>query len=437
MKRLCEAVRSCLSGRGGRILCAVSGGADSVALLHALSRAETSLPIEALHVQHGLRGEDSQADERFVRALCQQLNIPLHVRRAQLTGDMNDPGVETRARGERLRIIREVMLEGGFDAVVLGHHRDDQTETVLMHLLRGSGMTGLTGMRPASGQVLRPFLSIPKAQILSALQAEGLRWREDESNAHATNPRNALRLNILPAMEALYPGAGKHVARTAELLQTDSDYLDEQAERLFLSAAYCAPPFRLMAKAPLRSAHPALVRRALRRLCPVPLDADDTLRLEQLLSQPDGSVLNLPEGLRAMVWTHHLHILPKEAAQPEGEHLRIVSDPAQGSVPKSAATVVLSPAMQAMNPVIRLPKPDDLIHPFGAPGAKPLRRYYTDQKVDPCFRWSLPVLACGQDILWIPGLCAAEALRLSAVPPGSIQLSFTASIPFYPYNSKE
>lgn len=444
MRRLCDAVRQCLQAsglcrEGARLLCAVSGGADSVALLCALSslKAECGFHLEALHVQHHLRGEASDADEQFVRELCMPMGIPLQVRDAQLSGTMDDPGIETRAREERLRILREAMAEGRFDAVLLGHHRDDQAETVLMHLLRGSGLHGLTGMQRESGQVLRPFLGIAKADLMAALHAEGVCWREDESNAHATNPRNALRLHILPAMEALYPGASKHIAQTADMLRTDSGYLDAEAEKLFQAAAYCVPPFRLLAKQPLQNAHPALVRRVLRKLCPVPLDYADTLALEALLDQPDGSVLNLPQGYRAMVWTRHLHITHPEDRPSEAVHLVIHRTPAAGDLPRHADAVVLSPAVQAMNPVIRLPEPDDMIRPFGAPGAKPLRRFYTDRKVDPHFRWQLPVLACGDHILWIPGLCASETLRLPSVPEGSLQLSFTASIPFYPHQSKE
>lgn len=435
MKRLCDAVRQCLTDAGllhARLLCAVSGGADSVALLHALKEMDVSLT--ALHVQHGLRGEASEADEAFVRDLCAQLRIPLIVRHAQLTGTMDDPGIESRARDERLRIIHQVMTEGCFDAVLLGHHRDDQAETVLMRLLRGSGMTGLGGMRPISGNALRPFLGIPKADIVSALRCEHLSWREDESNFHPTNPRNALRLNILPAMETLYPGAGKHIAQTADVLRTEDDYLEAEAQKLFEQSAYCVPPFRLIAKQPLADAHPALVRRVLRKLCPAPLDHAETLALEALLHQPDGAALNLPQGAHALVWTHHLHISHPTDQAADAVHLTIHSAPADGRIPRSAAEVILPPGMPYE---VRLPKQDDTIHPFGAPGAKPLRRFYTDRKVDPRFRWSLPALACGDEILWIPGLCASEKLRLAAVPEGAIRLSFTVSIPFYPYQTKE
>lgn len=448
MKRLCDAARDCLKEAGlfhkrARLVCGVSGGADSVALLHALSllRAEAGFHLEALHIQHGLRGRASEEDERFVRDLCAAKGVPFRALRANLHGTMNDPGMETLAREERLRLIQETMISGSFDAVLLGHHRDDQAETVLMRLLRGSGMHGLGGMQRcapfACGVMLRPFLHIPKADLMAALRSKRAGWREDESNAHPTNPRNSLRLNILPAMEALYPGAGRHIAQTADILRAENDCLDAEAERLFEAAAYCVPPFRLMAKEPLRGAHPAIVRRALRKLCPVPLDYPDALALEALLNAPDGTRLNLPQGVQATVWTRHLHIVHPHDQPSDATHMTIRRQEAQGDVPRSANEIVLSPDVLARNPIVRLPKADDVIRPFGAPGAKPLRRFFTDRKTDPFFRWQLPVVAAGDEVLWIPGVCASEALRLSSIPEGSVRMTFTVSIPFYLHDSKE
>ena len=134
---------------GAGLLCAVSGGADSVVLLHALCRlrAEVGFRLEASHVQHGLRGEASLEDEHFVRALCADLDVPLHVEDAGLSGGMDAPGVEARARESRRAIFARQMDALSMDAVLVAHHRDDQAETVLMRLLRGAGADGLSGMQ--------------------------------------------------------------------------------------------------------------------------------------------------------------------------------------------------------------------------------------------------------------------------------------------------
>ena len=150
MNALMNAVREALRlaglwKDGAKLVCALSGGCDSVALMHALCRlrAEKRIAVHAVHVQHGLRGEESLADEAFVRDLCRKLNAPLMVANAGLAGDMHSPGIETLARERRRVIFEQELTRLNADALLAAHHQDDQAETVLMHLLRGSGMNGL------------------------------------------------------------------------------------------------------------------------------------------------------------------------------------------------------------------------------------------------------------------------------------------------------
>lgn len=465
MRALCEAVRRALDGCGllradARLLCGVSGGADSVALLQALCRvrAQAGFTLRAVHVQHGLRGEASAEDERFVRALCEALCVELRVETLSLPGDMDTPGMETLARRERRSAFARAVRSTGADALLLAHHRDDQAETVLMHLLRGSGLRGLCGMRErtpfAEGAwLLRPFLDIPKARILEALAAEGLPHREDESNARPVTARNALRLNVLPALETLFPGASANVARASRALREDEDFLAREADALYARAVYDRPPFCALRAEALLAAHPALRRRALRQawLCAarrggVPderaLSYEDTLLLEALLSQPPGSARSLPGGLRAMRTAAWLHILAedsapqREAEQPvrSGEsayafrHSAFAQRPAApgSAIPRDSRSVVLPPEVLALGPVLRLPDMQDCVRPLGAPGSKPLRRFFTDRKADPFLRWHLPVLAVENEVLWAPLLCVSERLRLMEAPAGSILLTLVS-----------
>jgi len=470
MKTLCSAVRLSLEKAGlfhaqACVLCAVSGGADSVSLLHALSqlRPEAGFCLRAVHVQHGLRGEASREDEAFVRRLCALLDVPLDVFAADVGASMHEPGVETRARSARREIFARCMTETGANALLTAHHRDDQSETVLMHLLRGSGMTGLCGMPEcapfAGGVLLRPFLAIPKSRLVEALASIAQDCREDASNQEALTPRNALRLSVLPQLERLYPQAGAHIAQAADALSADEMYLRSQADRLYEQAVYHAPPLCAAAREPLVQAPAALVRRVLRRCyaeaaCPeeeMSLSFADTLALESLLHQP-GASHNLPGGWRAVCEATHLHLTqtgpllggdePAQSVCAENReyrfrHARILQQSGGEAVPASSHEAVLTPEILARAPVLRLPRPDDRIQPMGAPGSKSLRRFFTDRKIDPFFRYQRPVLAAGQEILWIPSVCAAEALRITALPPGSIRLINTAFIPFDPHQPKE
>ncbi|HIS43074.1 MAG TPA: tRNA lysidine(34) synthetase TilS [Candidatus Limiplasma pullicola] len=449
------------------LLCAVSGGSDSVALLHALCRlrAEAGFRLEACHVQHGLRGEASLEDERFVRALCASLNVSLHVEDAGLTGGMDAPGVEARARESRRAIFARLMDALGMDAVLAAHHRDDQAETVLMRLLRGAGADGLCGMRSCvpfgRGVMLRPFLGIGKGELARALAAEGLSHREDESNQSPVTPRNALRLEVIPAMERLFPGAPARIAEAAETLDADARCLDALAERLYEAALAGLPPLSALRRGVLAQAPEALARRALRRwfregaalLSPPPderaLGHGDTLALTALARGAAGGARNLPCGLKAVAGRDYLYLLTQEGGplRPEtavclpvtaGERayalgfvrLRQIPAGPDAPAPAHAGEAVLSPAVLALGPVLRRPRPGDRIRPMGAPGAKPLRRFLTDRRVDLPLRPWLAVLAVENEVLWIPHLCASERLRLTAVPGGSVRLLAAPPDPF-------
>ena len=474
MNALESAVRRCLEQYGlwssrSRLLCAVSGGADSVALLYTLHRLQKTggFSLYVSHVQHDLRGGESQADEAFVREICQRWNVPLEVQRAGLDGTMEDPGMETLAREARRRIFARQMEALNADALLTAHHRDDQTETVLMHLLRGAGADGLCGMQPCTSWngklVLRPFLNLPKQSLLDALEREGIPHREDRSNQQAITPRNALRLNLLPQLERLFPGTGAHIAQAAATLQTDAEYLNAQADRLYESCAVTRPPLFALRLEPLSGADSALRRRVLRRFWREGLEAAalspqehtlshaDTLALEALLEAPARTTCNLPCGLAARMGQEHIHLvhqnglpLKMHAEEPislradctryELPHACIVQKAAY-ALPSDANAVVLPPEWLKRGPVWRTPQPCDRIRPFGAPGHKPLRRYLTDKAVDPCLRPALPVLAVDDEILWIPSLCSSEALRLSAVPDGSLCLQLQGGL--FPLNQQK
>lgn len=453
---------------GAGLLCAVSGGADSVVLLHALCRlrAEVGFRLEASHVQHGLRGEASLEDERFVRTLCADLDVPLHVEDAGLSGGMDAPGVEARARESRRAIFARQMDALSMDAVLVAHHRDDQAETVLMRLLRGAGADGLSGMQErvafGRGMMLRPFLNLGKRELVQTLAEEKLPHREDESNQSPLTPRNALRLEVIPAMERLFPGASAHIVDAAEALEADARCLDVQAKRLYETSRADLFPLHALRRGPLENAPEALMRRVLRRwfwegmaLCgPLPderaLSHSDTLALTSLARAGAGETHNLPGGLKAVAGQGYLYLLTQqdEPLRPVPaapclpvtacgksyivDFTHVTQTPAGPDAPVPAHTgeVVLTPQVLTLTPVLRHPRSGDWIRPMGAPGAKPLRRFLTDRRIDPPLRPYLAVLAVENEVLWIPRLCASERLRLTDVPDGSVRLLAAPGNPY-------
>ena len=251
------------------LLVALSGGADSVALLRAVCQLMEvhGFAVRAAHVEHGLRGEASEEDARFCSRLCAGLGIPCTVDHAALSGDMAAPGVENRARDARYRLLLLRARECRADALLFAHHRDDQAETVLAHLIRGSGARGLGAMREQTRVegllVLRPLLGLSKAELLAAM--EGVTYRVDESNREPCCQRNRLRAEVMPMLAAENPRAAEHMAQSAQLLAMDEDVLGAMAEDCFRGALVNNPPLLCARRAAIMAAPDAVAVRALRR----------------------------------------------------------------------------------------------------------------------------------------------------------------------------
>jgi len=219
--------------RSARVGVAVSGGADSLCLLHLLSELapEWDLSLTVLHLNHGLRGEESRADAEFVREQAQRLGWPMIVREAQLPADGN---LEQAAREARLDFFRSAMQSAQLDCVATGHTRSDQAETVLFRFLRGSGTAGLAGIRPATlNRVVRPLIELRREEIEQYLRSRNLEWREDSTNATLQFARNRIRHQLMPLLEREWnPAIRETLAQTAEWARAEEAYWEAEIDRL-------------------------------------------------------------------------------------------------------------------------------------------------------------------------------------------------------------
>nr|MBI3613873.1 tRNA lysidine(34) synthetase TilS [Nitrospirota bacterium] len=220
---------------GQRLLIAVSGGPDSVALLSVLKELSLAwrLTLYAAHINYGLRGEESEEDARFVARLCDRFGITLHCERVTVArkGSVRDrSSLQERAREARYRILTELGRTLTADRIVLGHQADDQAETVLMWMLRGAGVAGLTGIPPIRESLfIRPLLGISREAILEYLWSRELPFRLDSSNAKPLYLRNRIRHELLPVMKRLNPSIVEGLARQADILREDDAYLHRLA----------------------------------------------------------------------------------------------------------------------------------------------------------------------------------------------------------------
>jgi tRNA(Ile)-lysidine synthase len=289
---------------GDRVLTAVSGGADSVLLLHLLAKSRSRCPVtlHVAHLNHGLRGAESDADEEFVRDLAARLALPVTCARADLARKPGEPSsVEERARLVRRAFLLEAAAAAGCNRIALGHTLDDQAETILMWLLRGAGRAGLSGMEPVTAEgIVRPLIDLRRRQVRRHLAAIGETYREDSTNRDLAHQRNRIRARLISLLDAEFPGSVETIAAEAALLASEDAYLDAAA-RMILDGA----GGRLMAES--LSAAPAAVARRTVRLAAQEEGIEPRslgrLHIEEILglAEPSnhGRGVDLPSGRRA------------------------------------------------------------------------------------------------------------------------------------------
>jgi len=334
----------------GTVLCAVSGGRDSMALLHLLSTmaGDAGFMIAAAHFNHQLR-PTADRDEDFVRDWCRGHGIPLTCGRGDVRAFARREGlgIEDAARTLRYAFLEDAAQDMGADRIATAHHREDNTETVLLHLLRGTGLQGLGGIPPVRGKIVRPLLEVSRTDIDAYVERNALPYVEDESNRDAAYTRNRLRLEVLPLLEEIAPGCGARIAAAAGLLREEDEYLRRETEGLLPDAEHDTIIFPVTV---LHGQDPVLRRRLVRAMgqkLGAVLSREQT---EAVLSLGSGGFLDLPGGLCAVRKPHQL-ILKKQPPPPEplllrpGEQVwgdwRVTLEKQEGPIKETSCRVVL------------------------------------------------------------------------------------------------
>ena len=279
---------------GASVLCAVSGGADSIYLLHQLKSLESQrrLNIFAAHFDHGLRGEESCRDREFTQRQCAVLNIPCTVGSGDVAAYAADNhiGLEEAARILRYRFLDETADQMHCDRIATAHTANDNAETVLMNLCRGAGSRGLAGIPPVRNRLIRPLLHTGRDEIVSWLTENGIPWVEDSSNSDETFTRNRFRHSILPLMMEENPAFLDAVGRMTDLLREDDACLCKEAEEFIRQ--YCDEN-TIPAKALLKL-EPAVASRVMRVICGTGLSLERTRALLRFAEGTERGTLELP-----------------------------------------------------------------------------------------------------------------------------------------------
>ncbi len=421
--------RGLLKG-GESVVVAVSGGPDSLALLHLLVRLsrELRLSLHVAHFDHRLR-EDSEKDAAFVEREARRLALPATVRAADATDTPPGQSPEEAARERRYRFLDEVADATGASHIATGHTLDDQAETVLMRVLAGTGVHGLGGIPPIRGRIVRPLIDVRRGETEEFCRALRLRPRRDPTNADPAFLRNALRNELVPVvLERFNVRAPESLARLADLARDDDALLDE------LAASAIAPEVEeggvRLDVASLLALHPALQRRVVRRL--VQLDADHVERVLRLArTGTSGDQIDLPSRLNARLEYGSLafeRATPRpEPASPVALAVPGVTDLPAWSMrlrtwietrepsawPDGKNTCVLDGASTHPPLVVRRPRPGDRFRPLGMSRAKKLGDFFTDQKVPRAERARSALVTSGGEIVWVVGHRPGDRVKVT------------------------
>ena len=403
---------------GGLILCAVSGGADSMYLLERLR--QIGYPVAAAHYDHGLRGEASAADAAFVRDWCRERDIPFLCEK----GDVAAYAAEKRlGTEEAAREMRYAFLERAADkldaaVIATAHTADDNTETVLMHLVRGAGLKGLGGIPPVRGRIVRPMLDVTRAEVNAYLEARQIPHAEDATNAEDIYMRNRLRHGVIPLLRRENPALDAAVGRTARLLREDEAYLDGLAKTFLAENLHGGE----LPAAELAALPKPVARRVVRQLAGTGLSPAHTDRVLALLT--GGGALDLPGGIRAAVSEGRIAFAPadsavmpertavpgKELLLPEAGYLlrceKIRSFPED--VHKSFNTFFFQYEKIQGCVTVSSRRPGDRYRPSGRGCTKTLKALFMEYGVPAWQRDRVPILRDDEGILAVFGMPAAE-----------------------------
>ena len=379
---------------GDTLVCAISGGADSVALLFAfyLLKEKLGITLEAAHFNHRLRAEESDRDESFVRQLCDRYDIPLHVSGGDIV--LGKKGLEAAARDARYAFLQS--LPG---KIATAHTADDNAETVLMHLVRGTGLKGLGGITPVRGNVIRPMLKVTRQDVEAFLEEWCLTHIEDSSNETDAFLRNRIRHHVMPLLKNENPRIAENLSQMALRLRLDEEFLSEQANSTTL------PPVESLKRMPKALRNRALEAFLKENGVKEPEDSHITLAESLLFSERPSARASFPGGVTIAREYDRLVCLPRTSVLEE----TVLPCPGEVFLPglrvtcEFAVEAVSTPEAFTVTPEgtirLRSRKSGDAIRLSG--GTKSLKKLFIDRKIPAAQRHQIPVVCDDAGILGV------------------------------------
>ena len=391
---------------GGRVLCAVSGGLDSMCLLDYMAR-QRGFSVAAAHFNHQLRGAEADRDEGFVRDYCAQRRIPFVSGSGDVRSFAEKEGLSIEEAARRLRydFLNKAAEENGADAILTAHHADDNAETVLLSLIRGTGSAGLAGIPQVRGNICRPFLRIPRAELAAYAAAHDIPHVEDSTNQDpSAAARNALRGTVMPVLRQLNPRFAENIARTSAILREESDALESMARGLTEQAKELPDGVAIPCMMLMDMPNAVAERSILQLMAQVAGRRRDLTAAHVLavleLARGRGEEVSLPYGMTARRKKYTLEIT-RRPARPAGLPIEV-----GGAVDFGGTAVTLSDQASSGALPIRLPadaavtvtswRPGDWLRLPGSRGKRSFKRLCAERGLTPEERDALAVLRVGE-----------------------------------------
>lgn len=429
---------SMLSGRE-IVLVGISGGPDSVCLLHILNELKDAwqLTLHALYIDHGLRPDETPYEIEFCKGLTGSLKIPFTVEAVDVRAfsQRERLNLQESARNLRYLTFEEHAHQVDADRIATGHHATDQAETIIMQMLRGSGIKGLSGISPVRGKIIRPLIELERKEIEQYLDKQGSKYIMDSSNLQMDYLRNRLRHEVMPLLNKFNPNLTKTLCRTADILREENDYIETTVTKslMRLISRKCEDTIELFLT-PLEYIDQVILRRALMRV----IDETRGLReigfdqIQEIISLirggSSGSRIYLPRGIRAIKGYSTLAItaslpkklkeytleVPGETLLKESGLVLISSIGEESSIPYDRNEAVFDADMLHFPLKIRSRRPGDFFYPFGFAKRKKLQDFFVDEKVPRDARDTIPLLISGEDIIWVVGYRTDERYKVES-----------------------
>lgn len=399
--------------KGDKILIGFSGGADSVCLLHCLwgARERYGIQIFAAHVNHGLRGETADRDERFCAGMCERLGVPLFVKRADVRRYAEEKGIseETAGREVRYAFFDEVCAKNGINKTATAHHKNDLAETVVMNFIRGAGINGLSGIPPVRANIIRPLIDSLRSEIEEYCKRNGLEFVTDETNFQNVYRRNKIRLDLIPYIQREFnAGFVNSVAENARSIAADSEFIEGVADGEFEKSVVKTENGFYIEKKPLAYAIRSRVFMRMAQLCGARDIAGVHIRAVDALweGSQTGKSCNLPCGVRARMEYGRLYI---EKAADDGDEFEYkIETGVRCEIPEAGIAVTVTEDENGSfafdgELCVRSRRAGDIFYPSGMKGSKKVKDYYVNEKIPAGERARMPLLVCGGRIAWIIG----------------------------------